>query len=361
MAKKHGLGRGLNALLVASRTAAEAGAQTSQVKETAAQKTQIKETAPETTQTKEAITETTSAAKPTQEKTGSPSTQLSGNLLEISLENLQPGQYQPRQHFDAEVLQQLADSICAQGLLQPLVVRKLDDLKLGNRTDNQTLDNQKLNTHPNRYEIIAGERRFRAAKLAGLETVPVIIKEVSDKAALSMALIENIQRENLNALEEALALERLVKEFKLTHIEIAEAVGKSRTAITNSLRLLSLGEDVKTLLERGEIEVGHAKVLLGLRGQEQSDIARLVVARKLSVRETERLVAKQSEKIDNHFPKRLENLDPDVRRLQENLSEKLGARLEIQQSPGGNGKGKGKVVIHYNSLEELEGILEHIQ
>lgn len=335
MAKKHGLGRGLNALLIASRTAADATSETktSDVGNVAGTvgivPTSVIDLNGSTVASTSSALDVSTAAS---------TSELSNGLLEIALENVQPGQYQPRQNFHQEELDSLANSIRSQGILQPLVVRKLNDPS-------------------NQYEIIAGERRFRAAKLAGLSTVPVIVKQVSDEAALAMALIENIQRENLNALEEAVSLERLVKEFKLTHIEVAEAVGKSRTAITNSLRLLSLAEDVKALLERGEIEAGHAKVLLGLRGQEQSDIAGQVVARGLSVRETERLVAKQLEKTENHFPRRPHNLDPDIRRLQDNLSDKLGTRLEIQQ----NQQGKGKLVIHYNSLEELDGILEHIQ
>jgi len=252
----------------------------------------------------------------------------------LKLENLKPGKYQPRKEIQPADLESLADSIRVQGIIQPIVVRKLDKQF---------------------YEIIAGERRWRAAKLAGLTEIPVIIKEVPDEAAMAIALIENIQRQDLNVLEEAIALERLAKEFGLTHIQVAEAVGKSRTGITNLLRLLTLNEDVKMLLDRGEIEAGHAKVLLTLKGTEQSNIARIVVAKNLSVRETESLINAQKNIPGQEITKR--PVDPDIRRLQSSLADKLGAAVKILY----NQKGRGKIIIKYTSLDELEGILEHIQ
>lgn len=257
------------------------------------------------------------------------------SLFEVALDRLNPGPYQPRQKMQPEELESLADSIRVQGVLQPILVKPVDN---------------------HRFEIIAGERRFRAAKMAGLDKIPVIVKEVPRENALAIALIENIQRENLNPLEEAMALDKLAKEFKLTHIQLAESLGKPRTTITNSLRLLNLSEEIKALLEKGEIEVGHAKVLLGLRAQDQTVLAKLIVTKNLSVRETERLSLKMQEEKEEtiyHPP----SVDPDVKRLQQNLSEKLGAKLEIQHSPSG----KGKISIYYNSLEELDGILDHIK
>ncbi len=258
-------------------------------------------------------------------------------FLEIPISQLKPGRYQPRQEVLSANLESLAESIRAQGIIQPIVVRPLKD---------------------NQYEIIAGERRFRAAELAGLTAVPVIIKDVKDENVMAMALIENIQRENLNPIEEAIAYERLAKEFNLTHVQVAEAVGKSRTTVTNSLRLLSLGEDIKSMLMRGEIEVGHAKVILSLRAHQQTQIAQTVCQKGLSVRETERLVADLLEDKSDSLPKIQQRpLDPDIRRLQNNLSDKLGATVLIQHGQ----QGKGKIVVQYNSLDELEGILEHIK
>jgi ParB family chromosome partitioning protein len=209
----------------------------------------------------------------------------------------------------------------------------------------------------NAYEIIAGERRWRAAQLAGLHEVPVIVRDVPDQAAMAMALIENIQREDLNPLEEALALKRLIEEFGLTHQLAAEAVGRSRAAVSNLLRLFELNEDVKHRIEQREIDMGHARALLALQGPLQSEAARRVAAKGLSVRETEQMVRRlQSD--GAHAPAAPRPApDPDVRRLQEDLSGRLGASVDIQY----NAKGKGKLVVHYNSLDELEGILEHIK
>lgn len=248
----------------------------------------------------------------------------------LPVDLLQPGKYQPRRIFDPEALQELADSIRAQGILQPILARAIAD---------------------NTYEIIAGERRWRAAQLAGLHQVPVFIREISDEAAVAMSLIENIQREDLNVIEQAVALKRLGDEFDMTHEAIAAAVGKSRTTITNVLRLLQLAAPVKTLLEKGAIEMGHARALLSLGAEQQVGAANLVVARGLSVRETENFVRKS---IDTPLPPKPAKVDPDIARLQSALSDKLGATVSIQHTP----TGKGKLVIHYHSLDALEGILE---
>lgn len=264
----------------------------------------------------------------------SDSSENKGNIFELPTHALRPGKYQPRLEIHESELEFLANSIQSQGILQPLLVRPIAF---------------------NQYEILAGERRFQAARRLQLEKVPVIIKEVGDKEALAIALIENIQRENLNPLEEAQALDRLTKEFNLTHIQAAEIVGKSRATVTNLLRLLTLAEDVKALLKRGDIEMGHAKVLLPLRGSLQGELARKIVNKKMSVREAERVVAHMLD--ENRTVPKKPTLDPDVRRLQENISEKLCARVEIQASTNN----KGKLVIHYNSLEELDGIIAHFR
>jgi ParB family chromosome partitioning protein len=260
----------------------------------------------------------------------------------LEVHQLQPGKYQPRREINPVDLESLADSIRAQGVIQPIVVRPLS-------AKTQGPDAQ--------YEIIAGERRWRAAQLAGLSCVPVVLRNVSDQVAMAMALIENIQREDLNPLEEACAFERLAKEFNLTHGQVAEMVGKSRTTVTNSLRLLTLGEDLKLWLERGDLEVGHAKVLLTVKDPLQTQLARTVVEKGLSVRETERMILNlqngRSEKLGSTKSK---NLDPDIVRLQNSLSDKLGATTQIVHS----NLGKGKIVIHYNSLDELDGVLIHL-
>jgi len=256
-------------------------------------------------------------------------------LLDLPVETLAPGRYQPRKTIHDEELQSLADSIRAQGILQPIVVRPLSETQ---------------------YEIIAGERRWRAAKLAGLHTVPALIKAVHDEAALAMALIENIQRENLSALEEAYALERLAKEFNLTHAEVGESVGRSRAGISNLLRLLSLNEDVQKLLEQGGLEVGHAKVLLALKGSEQSEVAKKAASEGWSVRELEEWLADDAPEYAASASASKLPMDPDVRRLLTSLSDKLGAKLRIVH----RANGKGRLVIQYNSLEELDGIISHI-
>ena len=257
-----------------------------------------------------------------------------GDLRHLPVELMQRGRYQPRKDMSADALEELAESIRAQGVMQPIVVRPLGD---------------------NRYEIIAGERRWRAAQMAELDAIPAVIREVPDEAAIAMALIENIQRENLNPMEEALALSRLKEEFGLTHQQVADAVGKSRAMVTNLLRLMSLEADVKKLLEHGDLEMGHARALLALTGAKQVEAARTVVAKGLSVRQTETLVREfEKEKPAKPAPAKE---DPNVRHLINDLSDRLGAPVQIQQ---GNA-GKGKLVISYNNLDELDGILAHIK
>jgi ParB family chromosome partitioning protein len=257
-----------------------------------------------------------------------------GAISRIGIELIQRGRYQPRRHFDEEKLQELADSIAAQGVVQPIVVRPVGDV----------------------YEIIAGERRWRAAQLAGLHEIPAVVRDVDDQTAMAMALIENIQRDDLNPLEEAGALHRLLEEFGLTHQEIAQAVGKSRTTVTNLLRLLELEPEVKTWLDEGKMEMGHARAILGLSGEAQVDAAKQVVRNGLSVRETEKLVRRLQGQ-EAKPPKKEAAVDPNIRSLEQDLSDKLGARVHLQSGS----KGKGKLVISYNSLDELEGILEHIR
>lgn len=258
-------------------------------------------------------------------------------LKQLPIEYLRPGQYQPRKDMHPEALEELAASIKAQGIMQPIVVRPISRASVEKS-----------------YEIIAGERRWRAAQMAGLQDVPCIIKDVPDEAAIAMALIENIQRENLNPMEEAVALHRLQVEFELTQQQVADAVGKSRVTVTNLLRLMNLNEDVKTLLEHGDIEMGHAKVLLGLQGTDQSVAAKQVVAKGLTVRQTESLVRGWGEK-STKTEKPAKN--PDIQRLEGSLSDRLGAKVELKH----NAKGKGQLVISYSTLDELDGILDHIK
>ena len=255
-------------------------------------------------------------------------------LRELPVDLIQRGKYQPRRDIDPESLQELADSIRAQGVMQPIVVRPVSATK---------------------YEIIAGERRWRATQLAGLDMIPALVREVPDSAAIAMSLIENIQREDLNPIEEAAALQRLQQEFELTQQEVATAIGKSRSTVANLLRLMTLQEDVRRLVEHGDLEMGHARALLGLEGGQQSQAARSVVGKGLSVRQTEALVRnllERKEQLPVHRP-----IDPNIRHLQDDLSQRLGARVEILHGAGG----KGKLVLAYNSLDELDGILSHIK
>ena len=275
-----------------------------------------------------------SAAPDAVNSDGQPSSvSLDGSLRHIPIEFLQPGKYQPRKDMSPDALEELSTSIKAQGIIQPIVVRSVGE---------------------NKYEIIAGERRWRASQMAKLHEVPCLIKEVPDEAAVAIALIENIQREDLNAMEEAQALDRLMKEFELTHQEVAQAVGKSRTTVTNLLRLNSLTDEVKKLLEYGDIEMGHfnitARTLLALSGEMQVEAGKHVAGKSFSVRETENYVRK----LLNPPPEAVaKQVDPDVARLQTELAEKIGAHVKINA----NKQGKGKVVIDFTDLEQLDGIL----
>jgi ParB family chromosome partitioning protein len=264
-------------------------------------------------------------------------------LAQLPLDLLQRGKYQPRVDMRPESLNELADSIKSQGIVQPILVRPV-----GAKTAGES----------QRYEIIAGERRWRAAQLAGLTEIPAVIRAVPDEAAVAMALIENIQRENLNPLEEARALARLIDEFGLTHQAAAQAVGRSRASVSNLLRLMDLAEEVKDLLERRSIEMGHARALLGLssRGQ-QIEIAGLVAKNALSVRETEALVRRALAPAAAPATRETGSADPDIRRLERELADKLGAKVLFRHSSSG----KGTMLVSYNSLDELEGILTHIQ
>ncbi len=299
-AKKRGLGRGLNALLGNAS----------------------------------AVNELTNPQPASTEAGAQASPQSGGGMYTIDVDLIQRGTYQPRVHFEPEALQELADSIRAQGVVQPIVVRPLEG---------------------NRYELIAGERRWRAAQLAGLGEIPAVVRDLDDPTAAAVSLIENIQRENLNPLEESRALQRLIDEFSMTHQQVAEAVGRSRTSVTNLLRLKDLNEDVKTLVDEKQIEMGHARALLALTGSEQSLIARRVADKGLSVRETEQLVRKQLNPVEKPQSGGGRQ-DPDIKRLQEELSERIGAPVAIESKIGG----KGKLVISYTSLDELDGILSKI-
>jgi ParB family chromosome partitioning protein len=275
--------------------------------------------------------------------TPAPAPPLDEELARIPVDLLQRGRYQPRLDMRPESLQELADSIRAQGVVQPIVVRPLAAQRTG---------------EPLRYEIIAGERRWRAAQMAGLHAIPAVIRNVPDDAAVAMSLIENIQRENLNPLEEARALDRLIREFDMTHQTAADAVGRSRAAVSNLLRLLELGEEVKSLVETRQLEMGHARALLGLAApRQQAEVARLVAKKGLSVRETEALVRRLATGKDDTGDREPPRRDPNVARLEQDLTDKLGARVQLQQGA----KGRGRLVIAYNSLDELDGILAHIQ
>ncbi len=264
-------------------------------------------------------------------------------LAKLPLDLLQRGRYQPRIDMRAETLAELAASIKAQGVVQPIVVRALGAPDVG---------------ESQRYEIIAGERRWRAAQMAGLTEIPAVIRHIPDDAAIAIALIENIQRENLNPLEEARALTRLITEFGLTHQEAADAVGRSRAGVSNMLRLLELAPEVCELLEKRTIEMGHARALLALtQRRQQTEVGLLVAKKSLSVRETEALVRRLQAPAGGGSAEPAASRDPNVERLEQELAEKLGARVAIQHGSGG----KGKLVVSYNSLDELDGIIAHIQ
>lgn len=293
--KKRGLGRGLGALLASTDISFSS----------------------------EEIKPAVNADKPTAE----------GRLHFLPIEWLEPNPYQPRREFKPELLEELAASIKQHGVLQPIVVRKVGEEK---------------------YQIIAGERRWRACQLAGLSEIPALIKTSSNQDATSLALIENIQREDLNVIEEARALARLVDEFSMTHQQVAEAIGKSRTAVTNTLRLMGLNEEVKTLLASHDIEMGHARALLALPREQQLEAARIIISNGLSVRQTEALVKKL---LSNETVTPAETkIDPNIRHLEQALAQKLGAQVTIRHSD----KGKGSLTIQYHSLDELEGVLAHL-
>jgi ParB family transcriptional regulator, chromosome partitioning protein len=287
----------------------------------------------------------TPAAAPAPAEAPAAATLAGDRLANLPLDLLQRGKYQPRVDMRTETLTELADSIKSQGLVQPILVRPI-----GGRQPGES----------QRYEIIAGERRWRAAQMAGLTEIPAVIRDVPDEAAVSMALIENIQREDLNPLEEAGALQRLTLEFGMTHQAAAEAVGRSRAAVSNLLRLMELADEVKELLEQRRIEMGHARALLGLTSRRQQiEVAVLVAKKSLSVRDTEALVRRIiNPPAAAAGATAAETLaDPDISRLERELADKLGAKVMFQH----NASGKGKLVVSYNSLDELEGILGHIQ
>ncbi|WP_339513494.1 ParB/RepB/Spo0J family partition protein [Pseudomonas sp. RL_15y_Pfl2_60] len=258
----------------------------------------------------------------------------SSELQYLPLDLIQRGKYQPRRDMDPAALEELAQSIKSHGVMQPIVVRPVAQ---------------------GRFEIVAGERRWRASQQAGLDTIPAMVRELADEAAIAMALIENIQREDLNPIEEAMALQRLQQEFQLTQQQVAEAVGKSRVTITNLLRLIALPEEIKTLLSHGDLEMGHARALLGLPAEQQVEGARHVVARGLTVRQTEALVRQWLSHKEE--PKVVAKVDPDISRLEQRLAERLGSPVQIKHGQ----KGKGQLVIRYSSLDELQGVLAHIR
>ena len=307
--KRKGLGRGLDALLSQS----------------------ARQSATQSTGTQE------DPAPPADGKPHASEGRENGQLRQLAVDLLERGEYQPRVDMRTETLEDLADSIRAQGMVQPIIVRPVG---VG---------------ATQRYEIVAGERRWRAAQIAGLDTVPAVVRDIPDAAAMAMALIENIQRENLNPLEEAGALQRLMNEFDMTHAQAAEAVGRSRASVSNLVRLLDLDAPVKKLVEERKLDMGHARALLALGSRDQREAAMHVVAKGLSVRETERLVKRLL--TAKPATKPTPNRDPDIQRLEDQLSETLGARVAIAHGSAG----KGKLTIPYNSLDELEGILSHIK
>jgi len=282
-------------------------------------------------------------SKPVAESVAARANKATDGLQMIPVEHLQRGQYQPRVDIRQDTLENLANSIQAQGVVQPIVARPVST---GN---NKT----------QRYEIVAGERRWRAAQMAGLHEIPTIIRDIPDESAIAMALIENIQREDLNPIEESRALDRLISEFDLTHAEAAQAVGRSRAAVSNLLRLQDLSDKVMPMLEARELEMGHARALLSIsNATQQYDAARQVVKDGMSVRETERLVRRMQENAGKKKPaKAAAEGSADIRRLEVEVSEKLGAKVKLDHTK----KGSGKLVISYNSLDELDGILKHIK
>ena len=254
-----------------------------------------------------------------------------GQLKQIDVNQLKRGAYQPRRFIDENELQELAASIQKHGVMQPIVIRPIEDSETP-------------------YEIIAGERRWRAAKLAGLAEIPAIVRDLTDQVAIALALIENIQRQDLNPIDQALALQRFHEEFGLSHQEIADTVGKARTTVSNLLRLLSLPDSIKDLMQQGQLDMGHARAILSLKAKDQMDVAQIVIEKALSVRQTEQLVRDRNEP---KTEKAQAQVSPDIEQLTQKLSERFGANVKIDH----NQKGKGKLVIHYHSLDELDGIL----
>jgi ParB family chromosome partitioning protein len=258
-----------------------------------------------------------------------------GSLCHLPINIIQSGKYQPRRIMNEEALQELTSSIRSQGVIQPIVVRKITG---------------------GRFEIVAGERRWRASQLAGLKEIPALVRDIPDESAVAIALIENIQRESLNPIEESMALQRLLEEFSMTHQAVADAVGKSRATVTNLLRLLTLKAEVKDMVEKGQLEMGHARALLTLVPELQQEIAEMTIAKALSVRATEELVRRMQMPV-TLAADRVKPIDPDIQRLQQELTQKLRLKVAIQCSP----KGKGKLVIQYNNLVELDKILELLE
>ena len=340
--KKKGLGKGLDALLgdafgAASKQQSVTRSPKSQpAKGLAADLSQLTSQTGQTEQTTDTIEAVEQAVNPVAEQP----VLKTDTLLDVPVEMCQRGKYQPRRDIDPTSLEELAASIRNQGVMQPIILRAIASESAAEAS----------------YEIIAGERRWRAAQLAGLTVVPAVVKDVPDEAAMAMALVENLQREDLNVMEEAYALSRLNQEFDLTHQQVADIVGKSRTAVSNMLRLMSLHKDVKLLLENGDLEMGHARALLVLDSAAQVSTAKEVVNRGLSVRQTEALVKSVQ---SPQKPKQQQSgaQDPNISRLQNDLSETLGVPVAFNHSANG----RGKLTIKYNSLDELDGILDHIK
>ncbi len=286
-----------------------------------------------------------------------------GTPMMLALDEMGPGQYQPRTRMDEGALYELAESIKAQGIMQPILVRRISESKVAPARDGQA--QPAIDSRAN-YEIIAGERRFRAARLAGLAAVPVLVRDVPDEAAAAMALIENIQREDLNPLEEAQGLQRLIREFGLTHEQAAQAVGRSRSAASNLLRLLQLTEPVQTMLMAGDLDMGHARALLTLDGAAQITAANQVAARKLSVREAEALARKLSAEFNLTAPRKpagVPDKSGDVRRVEEELSDLLMAQVEVRVKKSGRRSDAqaGELAIAFASLDELNGLIERLR
>ncbi len=331
MAKKRGLGKGLDALLGIEAHLDFAEVPVRPEYTTIAMSDCVQDNASAFLTTSPTLAQPISMSAPAFIQTNTISNEVSA-LRYLPIEFLQPGQYQPRQQFDSEKLQELADSIGSQGLMQPIVVRPMGH---------------------DRYEIIAGERRWRASQLAGLPQVPCWVRILSDETALIMALIENMQREDLNPLEQAQGLKRLQEEFQMTHQQLAQAVGKSRVSVSNLLRLNQLPKDIKQALQQSEVDMGHARALLGLPDHLQSQALQSILAKQLTVRETEQLVRNL---LAEKTPITTVVEDANIRNLQQSLSDRLGAHVSIQH----HASGKGKLLIQYTTLDELDGILAHI-